>query len=66
LHNGLGNRWHISDGTEKTRQNLPAVAYLGKPLGPTIGISRTALRDMPTLGPTMAQSATVGKLDAES
>jgi hypothetical protein len=62
----LGDRWHITDGTEKNRQNLLALAYRAKPLGPTVGISRTAQRDMPTVGPTIEQSATVGKLDAES
>jgi hypothetical protein len=31
-----------------------------------IGISRMSQRDMPTVGPTIARSATVGKLDAES
>jgi hypothetical protein len=46
---------------KKIRQNLPAVAYCGKPLGPTVGISRTSQCDMPTI----AQSATVGKLEAE-
>jgi hypothetical protein len=51
---------------KKIRQNLPAVAYRGKPLGPTVGISRTAQRDMPTIGQTIVRSATVGKLDAES
>jgi hypothetical protein len=51
---------------KKTRQNLPAVAYRAKPLGQTVGISRTSQRDMPTVGPTIARSATVGKLDAES
>jgi hypothetical protein len=51
---------------KKTRQNLPAVAYRGKPHGPTVGISRTAQQDMPTVDPTIARSATVGKLDAES
>jgi hypothetical protein len=62
----LGDRWHIADGTEKTRQNLPAVAYRGKPLGLTVGILWTAQREMPTVGPTIAQSATVGKLDDKS
>jgi hypothetical protein len=42
------------------------VAYQGKPLGPTVGISRPAQSDMPMGGPTIARSATVGKLDAES
>jgi hypothetical protein len=50
---------------KKTRQNLPAVAYQAKPLVPTVGISRTSQRDMPKVGPTIVQSATVGKLDAE-
>jgi hypothetical protein len=30
LSNGLGDRWHITDGTEKIRQNLLAVAYRGR------------------------------------
>jgi hypothetical protein len=47
---------------KKTRQNLPAVAYHAKPLG----ISCCDIRDMPPVGPTIARSATVGKLDAES
>jgi hypothetical protein len=51
---------------EKTCQNLPAVAYRGKPLGPTVGISRTAQHNMPMVGPTIVLSAIVGKLDAES
>jgi hypothetical protein len=51
---------------KKIRQNLPAVAYRGKPLGPTVGILRTSQRDMPTVGQTIALSATVGKLEAES
>jgi hypothetical protein len=38
LRIGLGDRWHIADGTEKTRQNLPAVVYRAKPLGATVGI----------------------------
>jgi hypothetical protein len=63
--NGLGDRWHIADSTEKIRQNLPAVAYRGKPLGPTVGKSRMSQRDMPTVGQTIARSATVGKLEAE-
>jgi hypothetical protein len=50
---------------KKIRQNLPAVAYRGKPLGPTISISRTSQHDMPTVGQTIARSATVGKLKAE-
>jgi hypothetical protein len=50
---------------KKTRQNLPAVAYRAKPLGTTVGISPTSHHDMPTVGPTTARSATVGKLDAE-
>jgi hypothetical protein len=50
----------------KTLKNLPAVAYRAKPFGPTVGISRISQRDMPTVGPTIARSATVGKLDAES
>jgi hypothetical protein len=62
---GLGDRCHIADGKKK-RQNLPAVAYRAKPLGQTIGISRTAQSDMPTVGPTIARSATVSKLDAKS
>jgi hypothetical protein len=65
LRNGLGDRWHIAAGTEKTRQNLPAVAYRAKPLGPTVGIWRTSQRDMPMVAPTIVRSATVGKLDAE-
>jgi hypothetical protein len=36
--NGLGDRWHIVDGSEKNRQNLPAVANWAKPLGPTSAI----------------------------
>jgi hypothetical protein len=51
---------------KKIRQNLPAVAYRGKPLGPTVGISQTSQRDVPTVGQTIARSATVGKLEAES
>jgi hypothetical protein len=51
---------------KKIRQNLPAVAYRGEALGPTVGISRTSPRDMPTVGQTIARSATVGKLEAES
>jgi hypothetical protein len=51
---------------KKIRQNLPAVAYPGKPLGATVGISRTSQRDMPTVGQTIARSATVGKLETES
>jgi hypothetical protein len=50
---------------KKTRQNLLAVTYQAKPLGPTDGITRTSQLDMPTVGPTIARSATVGKLDAE-
>jgi hypothetical protein len=49
---------------KKIRQNLPVVAYRGKPLGPTVFISRTSQRDMPTVGQTIARSATVGKLEA--
>jgi hypothetical protein len=64
--NGLGDRWHIAAGTEKNRQNLPAVAYRAKPLGLTVGILQTTQRDMPTISPTIARSATVGKLDAKS
>jgi hypothetical protein len=51
---------------KKIRQNLPAVAYRRKPLWPTVGISRMSQRDMPTVGQTIARSATVGKLEAES
>jgi hypothetical protein len=60
----LGDRGHIAAGTEKNRQNLPAVAYRyrAKPLG----IFRCDVRDMQTVGPTIARSATVGKLDVES
>jgi hypothetical protein len=50
---------------KKNCQNLLAVACRAKPLGPTVGKSRTSQRDMPTVGPTIARSATVGKLDAE-
>jgi hypothetical protein len=50
---------------KKSHQNLPAVAYRGKPLGPTVGISRTSQRDMPTVGQNIARSATVSKLEAE-
>jgi hypothetical protein len=51
---------------KKIRQNLPAVAYREKPLGQTVGISQTSQCDMPTVGQTIARSATVGKLEAES
>jgi hypothetical protein len=47
---------------KKPCQSLPAVAYRAKPLG----ISRCDVRDRPPVGPTIAQSATVGELDAES
>jgi hypothetical protein len=40
--NGLGDHWHIAAGTEKNHQNLPAVVYRAKPLGPIVGISRTS------------------------
>jgi hypothetical protein len=57
----------ISQTTQKkVRQNLPDVAYRGKPLEPTVGISRTSQRDMPTVDQTIARSATIGKLEAES
>jgi hypothetical protein len=46
----------------KKIRHLPAVAYREM----SLGISRCDVRDMPTLGPTIARSATVGKLDAES
>jgi hypothetical protein len=51
---------------KKIRQNLPAVAYRGKPLVPSIDISRTSQHDMPTVGQTIPRSATVSKLEAES
>jgi hypothetical protein len=47
---------------KKTCQNLPAVVYRAKPLV----ISRYDVRDTPMFSPTIAQSATVGKLDVES
>jgi hypothetical protein len=40
------------------------VAYRAKPLWPTFGILRMSQRDMPTVGPTFARSATISKLDA--
>jgi hypothetical protein len=60
--NGLGDRWHIAAGIEKTPPNSAGCAYRAKPLG----ISRCDILDMPTVGPTIAHSASVGKLDAES
>jgi hypothetical protein len=51
---------------KKIRKNLPAVAYCGKPLGQTIGISRMSQRDLPTVSQTIVRSATVVKLEAES
>jgi hypothetical protein len=51
---------------KKICQNLLAVAYRGKPLGPTVGISQTSQRDMPTVSQAIARSSTVGKLEAES
>jgi hypothetical protein len=57
-HNGLGNRWHIAAAQKKnSHQNRPAVAYRRRPLG----ISHGDIRDMPTVGPTIARSATVGE-----
>jgi hypothetical protein len=47
---------------KKIHQNLPALAYRAKPLG----ISCCDVRNMPTVGPTIVQSVTVGELDAES
>jgi hypothetical protein len=44
---------------KQTRQYLPSAA---KPLGK----SRCDIRDMPTMGPNIARSATVGELDGES
>jgi hypothetical protein len=46
LHNGLGDRGKLQMAQKKIRQNLLAVAYRGKPLGLTVGISRTSQRDM--------------------
>jgi hypothetical protein len=54
--NGLGDRWHILARTEKKP------AKICQPLG----ISLCDVPDMPTVSPTIARSATVGKLDAES
>jgi hypothetical protein len=51
---------------KKIHQNLPAVAYSGKPFGLTVGISRTSQRDMTMVVQTIALSATVGKLEAKS
>jgi hypothetical protein len=51
----LGDRLHIAAGTEKK-----------PPKSASCGISRCDVSDMPTVGPTIARSATVGKLDAES
>jgi hypothetical protein len=62
LCNGFGDHWHIVAGTKKIHQNLPALAYRAKPLG----ISCCDVRNMPTVGPTIVQSVTVGELDAES
>jgi hypothetical protein len=64
--NGLGDRWHIADGTEKNPPKSAGCGISAKPLGLTVGISRTAKPDMPTVGSTIARTATVGKLDAES
>jgi hypothetical protein len=63
--NGLGDRWYIATAQKKTHHYLPAVAFRAKPHGPTVGKSRTSQRDMPTVSPTIAQSATVSKLNAE-
>jgi hypothetical protein len=49
-------RWH------KNLPNLPAVAYQAKSLGK----SHCDGSDMPTVVPTIAQIATVGKIDAKS
>jgi hypothetical protein len=49
-------------GHIKIRQNLPAVAYQAK----SLGTSRCDGRDMPTVAPTIAQIAAVGKEEAES
>jgi hypothetical protein len=63
LRNGLGDYWHIAAGTEeKPTKNLSDVAYWAMPLC----ILRCDICDMPTVGPSIARSATVGKLDAES
>jgi hypothetical protein len=51
---------------KKTCQNLLAVAHWAKPLGPTVGISRMSQSNMPMVSPTIARSATVNKLDAQS
>jgi hypothetical protein len=48
-------------GRSKIRQNLPAVAYRGKPLG----ISCCDGCNMPTVAPTIVRMATVGELEAE-
>jgi hypothetical protein len=51
--NGLGDVGIPRPAHKKARQNLPVVAYRAKPLGPTVGISRTAQRDMPMVSTTI-------------
>jgi hypothetical protein len=46
----------------KICQNLPAMAFWAKSLGK----SRCDGHDMPTVAPTIARIATVGKVEAES
>jgi hypothetical protein len=56
------NTVDLKPGHSKLRQTMPAVAYRATPLG----ISRCDGRDMPMVAPTVARSATVGKLEVES
>jgi hypothetical protein len=49
-------------GDIKIHQNLPAVAYRAKSLGKSL----CDIPDMPTVAPTIARIATVGKVEAKS
>jgi hypothetical protein len=51
----------LKAGHSKIRQNLLAVAYRAKPLG----ILHCDGCNMPTVGPTIVQMATVDELEAE-
>jgi hypothetical protein len=52
----------LKPGRSKIPQNMRAVANRAKPLG----ISRCDGCDKPKVAPTIARSATVGELEAES
>jgi hypothetical protein len=52
----------VRSGRVKIRQNLPAVTYRARSLGK----SHCNGHDMPTVNPTIARIATIGKVDVES